>query len=472
MLLLLLLGCTDSPLPSAAPPAAAPPAAAIADVVAGDAQVDEASDADADAGVAPDAQDVAGTDMADTIAPETSRGADAAAVADAGCLAAAACLETLGQPPKPCLQAACAEGNCSWQPTPVGAACDTDGLPCTVETCDAKGACQTGGLAAGQCGIVVDGKPVCFAKGAAEPKNPCLACDPDKATTAWSALAAGTTCGPLAKGCVQSLCSAQAQCEPVPSPSLCPKPATACKAAQCDVNFGCTAAALPAGATCEADILACTIDACDVTGACGNVSLNHAGCSDGVACTLDQCNPAKGCEHLPQVATCDDANVCTTDSCSYPEGCTHASVNVGCTDGLPCTAGDVCAAGACVAGKATLWSKPLADSGRVAGAIVHADGTLLIARDTVTLAGGNDVRLDKLTADGTLVWSKTYGSADSEQVNGLLARFDGATMLVGWRKKAGAVEPASSTGNLGGTRPGAREAQTPWPARARSANTT
>ena len=98
----------------------------------------------------------------------------------------------------------------------------------------------------------------------------------------------------------------------------------------------------------------CTSDACDAKKGCTNTALTGTACDDADACTAkDACStfagPAK-CVGAP--VDCDDKNACTDDSCDKAKGCKHANNAAKCDDGSLCTEGDVCALGACVAGKA------------------------------------------------------------------------------------------------------------------------
>ncbi len=49
--------------------------------------------------------------------------------------------------------------------------------------------------------------------------------------------------------------------------------------------------------------------------------------------------------------SCDDGNACTADACKPASGCSHSPVPGACSDDNLCTEGDVCNAGAGVAGK-------------------------------------------------------------------------------------------------------------------------
>ncbi len=134
--------------------------------------------------------------------------------------------------------------------------------------------------------------------------------------------------------------------------------------AACDDSDACTtqicdakskACSAPSPVQCD-DGNPCTDDACAKATGCSSTA--KAGpCDDGDACsTVSNCADGK-CAGS-EIKNCDDGNACTTDSCQPKTGCASAPcVGEGCgkgkcEDGNPCTAGDLCVAGACMAGGA------------------------------------------------------------------------------------------------------------------------
>ena len=92
----------------------------------------------------------------------------------------------------------------------------------------------------------------------------------------------------------------------------------------------------------------CTDDACDSDSGCSFVP-NAQECDDGNECTVDDACSKGWCKGGGQL-DCDDDNPCTNDACDLVAGCIHFDNVLACEDGNECTTGDVCAAGACVAG--------------------------------------------------------------------------------------------------------------------------
>ncbi len=102
----------------------------------------------------------------------------------------------------------CSGGTC---PAQTGVAC-ADGLACTVDTCDAVAGCSNP-LSAGWC--LIEG--VCYADGQANPGNACQVCASATQPGAWSAVAAGTSCGTNAvcvAGLCESTCCTAVECPP------------------------------------------------------------------------------------------------------------------------------------------------------------------------------------------------------------------------------------------------------------------
>lgn len=65
-------------------------------------------------------------------------------------------------------------------------------------------------------------------------------------------------------------------------------------------------------------------------------------------------------------------------------------------------------------------------------------GFLLVGWTTSTGAGGQDVYVVKVDADGNAVWSKSYGGAASDGASAVTATPDGGYVIAGWTESMGA----------------------------------
>ncbi len=158
----------------------------------------------------------------------------------------------------------------SW--TDDSSLCSDDGLTCTVTTC--KGGACGHALQPGSC--IISG--VCYAAGTASPQNPCLGCNPLKATAAWSPLPPGAKCKDDGYACTIDTCSSKGSCQHAVVPGNClisgkchkegtPTSSGACtgcvssKATTTWSNFG-------SGTACKDDGYSCTSDKCNASGTC------------------------------------------------------------------------------------------------------------------------------------------------------------------------------------------------------------
>ncbi len=107
-------------------------------------------------------------------------------------------------PANPCELCAPERSPLSWSPRAAGFPCNPDGLSCTQDVCDAKGAC-THPLVEG---CVIDG--ACVAAGFSSTVDECLACLPELATTQWTVRVGRPDCqGPCTS---DEECRAEAYC--------------------------------------------------------------------------------------------------------------------------------------------------------------------------------------------------------------------------------------------------------------------
>ncbi len=224
------------------------------------------------------------------------------------CVTAADCtVERLPELAQKCLEAACVDGQCTYQ----ARSCD-DGDPCTVDTCTDAAGCAH--------------------------QDTCLWCDPQNSQT----------CNDGTNNCLDSTC-VEGMCRYAPA-GCGTTDATTWRG--CDVTTMCQEKpfpVLPVGTLCTHDadcydLNPCTDDHCDPT--LGECQYTAHDCDDHEACTVDTCSLTKGCQHSPvpgcesactKDADCDDANPCTDDRCQGPDGqgkCVHVEQ---CDDEDPCT---------------------------------------------------------------------------------------------------------------------------------------
>jgi len=187
----------------------------------------------------------------------------------------------------------CVAGTC----VGTGYSCN-DGLACTIDACDGFGGC-TATPAAGYC--VIAGS--CYAHGAPNPANPCLACDATNPLI-WS-----------------------------------PTSGNACN----DGN-------------------ACTMADVCTAGVCQGTAYS---CNDGLSCTIDACDGSGGCSSTIASGTCliagacyangapNPSNVCLYCNPAVPTSWSYSSSGTVCNDGNACTAGDHCVSGVCSGTPAT-----------------------------------------------------------------------------------------------------------------------
>ncbi|MBI5610295.1 MAG: hypothetical protein HY902_15565 [Deltaproteobacteria bacterium] len=216
---------------------------------------------------------------------------------------------------------ACAGGACSGG---LLVSCD-DGLTCTADSCDSKNGCShTAGS-----GTCSDGDPctngdTCTAGQCAGQK---VDCDDGQACTT-------DACGPTG-------------CEHAPSTGPCSDDDVCTMADTCSAGACVGGATLPCG-----DSNPCTADSCDAASGCHHAAVQGP-CDDGDACTAGTACAGGQCGGGVAV-DCQDGNPCTQDSCDTDLGCAHAPTGGPCSDGNACTLGDLCSAGLCLPGAATV----------------------------------------------------------------------------------------------------------------------
>jgi hypothetical protein len=261
-------------------------------------------------------------------------------------------------------------------PTCAAASCD-DHNPCTVDSCDASGACVHAPAVVGTpCsdGDLCNGAESCDGAGSCRAGTPVTCGAPDQCHTA-------------------GVCD--------PSTGLCSNPnktdGTTCDDGNaCTLDDTCQAGVCKGGAplNCMAADQCHAAGVCDPsTGLCSNpAKADGASCNDGNACTQSDSCQAGVCTGANPVVCgagdqCHLAGTCDPSSgaCSNPAKADGAS----CDDGNSCTAGDMCMAGACVPGTASCDSIAVAEKVNGGSAIpqlanaLSADRTLAVPGDPV-----------------------------------------------------------------------------------------
>lgn len=297
-------------------------------------------------------------------------------------------IESVVCAPIECMQGECDSllKRCVYRAATDGTSCESDGNPCTVDTCRA-GTCAVGGNEC-PCGTVADcpalddmclGRYECVAAGCVIDPDSVVTCPADEAcrrfecdplTGACKLLldGDGTVCGDgdmcsdgavcRAGVCVDvPRCSDDNQC----TDDVCDETTGSCSfvpnTSSCDDGDRCTGAGTCSGGSCVADPIVCddgndcTLDGCDSASGCVFTpsAVGHP-CQNGDIClTGPMCDGFGNCD--AGVPACDDRNVCTSDSCDPLTGvCEHTPINGPCDDGNECTVGEYCLSGVCGGG--------------------------------------------------------------------------------------------------------------------------
>jgi len=186
----------------------------------------------------------------------------------------------------------------------------SDGVGCTVDTCDSANATCVNTPDDANCaddGLFCNGAEFCDAvNDCASTGNPCEA---------------GTVCND-----VTDTCDPQAACG-----NGVVEAGEECDGGPCCAD-DCTFAT--AGSACDDGDFCTTGDACDGAGAC--LAGGPTDCSDGVGCTVDTCDSANAaCVHTPDDGFCDNGTFCDgVEICDPANDCT--------SPGDPCPAGTLC----------------------------------------------------------------------------------------------------------------------------------
>ncbi|MCL4754790.1 MAG: hypothetical protein KJ015_31845, partial [Myxococcales bacterium] len=247
----------------------------------------------------------------------------------------------------------CAPGTSGANPTtgcvPGTAPNCEDGLGCTADSCDeANDTCAhvpNNGLC--QDGLYCNGTEICDVNQGCKPGTAIscpntdgLACTVEscnEATDSCDTTPDNTKCtgGQLClppTGCVTQNCTTDAQCS---DGNLCNGVET------CDTSVA-GGQCKPGNAVNCNDGVACTFDECNPgTGACSHTPFN-AFCSDGNLCNgVETCNVATGCVGGTPL-TCNDNKSCTIDSCIDSVGCISTPNDTACQDSSTCNGAETC----------------------------------------------------------------------------------------------------------------------------------
>ncbi len=285
-----------------------------------------------------------------------------------------------------------------------GSACPDDLNPCTLDICDATGACTHPAgnagtvcrVSAGQCDVAetCTGTSVNCPADGFKPNG--TACNDANACTANDQCTNGVCGGALVQCNAPSAChtSVGATCDPVSGACSYPN---AVDGTGCDDGNACTVNDVCTAGTCGGSAVVCTSpSACHTasgatcnpaTGACVYPNATDGTvCNDGNACTqTDKCqagvcagsNPVQcltpGACKTALGATCNPA----TGACAYP----NAADGTTCNDGNGCTQTDQCEGGTCTGTNPVVCDSPPACRTQTGATCNTATGTCTYPAD-------------------------------------------------------------------------------------------
>lgn len=253
------------------------------------------------------------------------------------CLISGTCYQSGDpQPGSECSTCQPSKSTTTWSSAPDSTPCGADTLTCTDDVCQ-SGQCKHP-TKSGFCLI----KGSCYAAGAADPQNECLACNPLVAQDVFSAKANGQPCSPDALSCTDDTCQ-NGTCTNLLSPTSCliggvcyssgaANPVAPCQVCDPAQHAG-TWTQKQAGESCSADSLSCTDDVCNAQGTCthplksGFCLINGSCYSSGAPSPGDSCKTCQPSTSTALFTPAADGALCATDN-------------------LPCT-NDVCRSGVC-----------------------------------------------------------------------------------------------------------------------------
>jgi hypothetical protein len=256
--------------------------------------------------------------------------------------------------------------------TPEADGSCSDGVACTVDTCDPLvsqcGSTADDTLCSDDIGCTTD---TCYAVDTevCPPKGECVivpagcdsrtvdeACDDGVACTTDYCIGADLGCGYCPPGYFCECVPRTPGCHNDPYATACDD-SNSCTTDACDPLDGCTYQTHEDQTLCD-DGEPCTIDEFCFAGRCGGGATNA--CDDGDPCTLDSCLAGTGCQNVAK--DCDDGVACTVDYCytggtatgfgpSFSQGdvpgdCVNEPDSTLCDDGDLCTI-DTCSVDGC-----------------------------------------------------------------------------------------------------------------------------
>lgn len=300
---------------------------------------------------------------------------------------------------------ACSDANqCDCEPHDVMEFCEANQADCgTVTAMDNCGVTRTedcgqcdAGISCGEemdnvcgCPCLIDGE--CVPEGQHAPDDPCLVCDPDNNSAAWS-IDEGNTCDDADRCTESDACTASGEC--TGTTKDCSGLDGACTVGVCDQGTGvCEATNKPDDTACTPDGLDCTADVCQtgvcrhpimadaclINGTCRDMGDTDGPCqrceptqdqrnwtiavgevctTDALDCTTQTCSATGSCDAMIDDGTCLVSGTCYMDGESGTDDCQTcqpamsqtsltASSGNSCTDSHACTESEMCNAGVC-----------------------------------------------------------------------------------------------------------------------------
>ncbi|MBM4346088.1 MAG: hypothetical protein FJ100_22170, partial [Deltaproteobacteria bacterium] len=247
-------------------------------------------------------------------------------------------------PKNPCQACAPQTSQTAWTHLPKDTSCTADATVCTVDVCDGKGLCthnpdngkcaDKGGLCmTGVCdaglGCIGVPKPVtATCEGADGIACTVEHCD-GKGACAMAGAATDSLCDDKV-GCTLDVCDAKKGCVFTPDNAKC-SDGNECTADQCDAKTGCSNPPLTDGVACTKDKLPCTQDQCKA-GACA-APIPETHCVIGGVCVAANASSDLGCKECKPLVS--------------QTAWTNATTGKACEDGSACTSADGCEAGVC-----------------------------------------------------------------------------------------------------------------------------
>ncbi len=225
----------------------------------------------------------------------------------------------------------------------AGASCMAGVDPCPGQLCDEVGDSCVGCISDLDCddGVFCNGAETCDAFGVCQPATP-VSCDDGVACTFDICNEATAACinFPSDAACDNGLfCDGAETCDPLldcqPGTPVDCEDGVACTDDSCDEVFN-ICRNTPDNVACDNGLFCDGVEFCHFSLGC--LASTPVNCNDGVGCTVDACDEATAsCDHVPSDAACDDGLFCDgVETCNALLGC-QAGDPVNCGDGVGCT---------------------------------------------------------------------------------------------------------------------------------------